>query len=86
LSRSRAGPSASKRITELEQEIDRLQRTEEAIVATSVPRERGCHPSRFSGSLIPNSFLDGPSMPALRLRVPSVDPMRAAGVQRFNSF
>jgi hypothetical protein len=35
LSRSRAGPSASKRITELEQEIDRLQRTEEAIVVAT---------------------------------------------------
>jgi len=33
------------RITELEREIDRLQRTEEAIVvATGAPRERGCPP------------------------------------------
>ena len=32
-------------IAELEGEIDRLQRTEEAIVvATSAPRERGCPP------------------------------------------
>ena len=37
--------SASRRIAELEQEIDRLQRTEEAIVvATGAPRERGCPP------------------------------------------
>ena len=33
------------RITELEREIDRLQRTEEAIiVATGAPREAGCVP------------------------------------------
>jgi hypothetical protein len=33
------------RIAELEHEIDRLQRTEEAIVvATGAPRERGCPP------------------------------------------
>ena len=33
------------RIAELEREIDRLQRTEEAIVvATGAPRERGCPP------------------------------------------
>jgi hypothetical protein len=33
------------RTAELEREIDRLQRTEEAIVvATSAPRERGCPP------------------------------------------
>jgi len=32
-------------IAELEREIDRLQRTEEAIVvATGAPRERGCPP------------------------------------------
>jgi hypothetical protein len=37
--------SASRRIAELDQEIDRLQRTEEAIiVATAAPRERGCPP------------------------------------------
>jgi hypothetical protein len=35
--------SASRRIAELEQEIDRLQRTEDAIVvATGAQRERGC--------------------------------------------
>ena len=35
--------SASKRIAELEQEIERLQRTEETvIVAPGAPRERGC--------------------------------------------
>ena len=34
-----------RQITELEHEIDRLQRTEEAIVvATGAPRERGCPP------------------------------------------
>jgi hypothetical protein len=34
---------ARARIAELEQEIDRLQRTEEAIdVATGAPREPGC--------------------------------------------
>ena len=33
------------RITKLEEEIDRLQRTEEAIVvATGAPREAGCPP------------------------------------------
>jgi hypothetical protein len=33
------------RIAQLEQEIDRLQRTEEAIVvATSAPRQPGCPP------------------------------------------
>jgi hypothetical protein len=33
------------RIADLKQEIERLQRTEEAIVvATGVPRERGCPP------------------------------------------
>ena len=38
-------PEREQRITELEQEIDRLQRTEEAIVvATGAPRERGCPP------------------------------------------
>ena len=37
--------SAGRRIAELEQEIERLQRTEEAIVvATGAPRERGCPP------------------------------------------
>ena len=34
-----------RQIAELEDEIDRLQRTEEAIVvATGAPRERGCPP------------------------------------------
>jgi hypothetical protein len=34
-----------RRIAKLEEEIDRLQRTEEAIVvATGEPRERGCPP------------------------------------------
>ena len=34
-----------KRIAKLEEEIDRLQRTEEAIVvATGAPREAGCPP------------------------------------------
>jgi hypothetical protein len=33
------------RIAKLEEEIDRLQRTEETIVvATAAPRERGCPP------------------------------------------
>jgi hypothetical protein len=33
------------RIAKLEEEIDRLQRTEEAIgVSTGAPRERGCPP------------------------------------------
>jgi hypothetical protein len=42
LSRSLAA-RARARIAELEQEIERLQRTEEAIVvATGAPRERGC--------------------------------------------
>jgi hypothetical protein len=42
LSRSLAA-RARARIAELDQEIDRLQRTEEAIVvATGAPRERGC--------------------------------------------
>jgi hypothetical protein len=37
--------SASRRIAELDQEIDRLQRTEEAIVvATGAARERECPP------------------------------------------
>ena len=36
---------ARARIAELEQEIERLQRSEEAIVvATGAPRERGCPP------------------------------------------
>jgi hypothetical protein len=36
-------PAREQRIAELEQEIERLQRTEEAIVvATGAPRERGC--------------------------------------------
>ena len=36
---------AKQRIAKLEEEIDRLQRTEEAIVvATGAPRERGCPP------------------------------------------
>jgi hypothetical protein len=36
-------PESEQRIAELEQEIDRLQRTEETIVvATAAPRERGC--------------------------------------------
>jgi hypothetical protein len=44
LSRSLAA-RARARIAELEQEIERLQRTEEAIVvATGAPRERGCPP------------------------------------------
>jgi hypothetical protein len=44
LSRSLAA-RARARIAELDQEIDRLQRTEEAIVvATGAPRERGCLP------------------------------------------
>jgi Tfp pilus assembly protein PilN len=38
-------PEREQRIAELEQQIDRLQRTEEAIVvATGAPRERGCPP------------------------------------------
>jgi len=38
-------PEREQRIAELEREIDRLQRTEEAIVvATGAPRERGCPP------------------------------------------
>jgi hypothetical protein len=38
-------PEREQRIAELEQEIDRLQRTEEAIVvATGAARERGCPP------------------------------------------
>jgi hypothetical protein len=38
-------PEREQRIAELEQPIDRLQRTEEAIVvATGAPRERGCPP------------------------------------------
>jgi hypothetical protein len=38
-------PEREQRIAELEEEIDRLQRTEEAIVvATGAPRERGCPP------------------------------------------
>jgi hypothetical protein len=38
-------PEREQRIAELEQEVDRLQRTEEAIVvATGAPRERGCPP------------------------------------------
>jgi hypothetical protein len=42
LSRSLAA-RARARIAELEQEIERLQRTEEAVVvATGAPRERGC--------------------------------------------
>ena len=44
LSRSLSARARS-RIAELEQEIDRLQRAEEAIVvATGAPRERGCPP------------------------------------------
>ena len=44
LSRSRSARARS-RIAELDQEIDRLQRTEEAIVvATGAPREQGCPP------------------------------------------
>jgi hypothetical protein len=36
---------ARARIAEIDQEIERLQRTEEAIVvATGAPRERGCPP------------------------------------------
>jgi hypothetical protein len=36
-------PEREQRIAELEQEIERLRRTEEAIViATGGPRERGC--------------------------------------------
>jgi hypothetical protein len=39
----RALPEREQRIAELEEEIDRLQRNEEAIVvATGAPRERGC--------------------------------------------
>jgi hypothetical protein len=44
---SRRFPAAEReqRIAKLEEEIDRLQRTEEAIiVATGVPREAGCPP------------------------------------------
>ena len=38
-------PEREQQIAELEDEIDRLQRTEEAIVvATGAPRERGCPP------------------------------------------
>ena len=38
-------PQREQRIAELEEEIDRLQRTEEAIVvATGAPREPGCPP------------------------------------------
>jgi len=38
-------PERERRIAELEEEIDRLQRTEEAIVvATGAPREAGCPP------------------------------------------
>jgi Tfp pilus assembly protein PilN len=38
-------PEREQRIAELEQEVDRLQRTEEAIVvATGAARERGCPP------------------------------------------
>ena len=38
-------PSESQQIAKLEEEIDRLQRTEEAIVvSTDAPRERGCPP------------------------------------------
>jgi hypothetical protein len=38
-------PEREQRIAELEQEVERLQRTEEAIVvATGAPRERGCPP------------------------------------------
>jgi hypothetical protein len=38
-------PEREQRIAKLEEEIDRLQRTEEAIVvATGAPRERGCPP------------------------------------------
>jgi hypothetical protein len=44
LSRSLAA-RARARIAELDQEIERLRRTEEAIiVATGAPRERGCPP------------------------------------------
>ena len=44
---SRRFPAAEReqRIAKLKEEIDRLQRTEEAIVvATGAPRERGCPP------------------------------------------
>jgi hypothetical protein len=38
-------PEREQRIAKLEEEIDRLQRTEEAIVVdTGAPRERGCPP------------------------------------------
>jgi hypothetical protein len=38
-------PEREQRIAKLEQEIDRLQRTEEAIVvATGTPRQPGCPP------------------------------------------
>jgi hypothetical protein len=38
-------PEREQKIAELEREIDRLQRTEEAmVVATDAPRERGCPP------------------------------------------
>jgi hypothetical protein len=38
-------PEREQQIAELEREIDRLQRTEEAVVvATGAPRERGCPP------------------------------------------
>ena len=38
-------PEREQRIAELERGIDRLERTEEAIVvATGAPRERGCPP------------------------------------------
>ena len=44
LSRSLSARARS-RIAELEQEIERLQRSEEAVVvATGAPRERGCPP------------------------------------------
>jgi hypothetical protein len=35
-------PEREQRIAALEQEIEQLQRTEETIVATGAPRERGC--------------------------------------------
>ena len=38
-------PERGRRIADLDQEIERLQRSEEAIVvATGAPRERGCPP------------------------------------------
>ena len=49
-SAARCLPRARSRIAELDQEIERLQRSEEAtVVATGAPRERGCPPSVVLG-------------------------------------